>query len=74
MHDTVRASHHARLRYALDKQLPSLRRTVEILTDYGPLYFHHHDAKRIARLVQTLLERQLERLCVTTPKPVTRRR
>jgi len=74
MNDTsYRTRREDRIRYALSKQVPAMRFTVEIHTDYGTLSFYDNDAKRIASLAQTLLERQLKRLCTTKPNAVTRR-
>lgn len=68
-----RISREDRIRYALSKQVPAMRMTVEIHTSYGTLHFHYKDAQRIASLVQTLLERQLKRISAANAKAASRR-
>ncbi len=59
--DAHRRQYEDTIRYALDKQIPAIRFTVEIQTEYGPLCFYYKDAMRIASLAERLLKQQLKR-------------
>ena len=51
-----------RLRYALAKQVPDMRRGVTLHTNYGDVTLCERDAERVAALVCKLLETRLRRL------------
>ena len=48
--------------YDLAKHLPSLYQTVTIATDCGQLQFEGNDARQIAGIVKTILERRINGL------------
>ena len=50
------------IRYALAKQVPCMQYTVEIHTEYGTLHIYEPDAARVARLIESILRKELKRL------------
>lgn len=50
------------LSYALSKQVPAMRRSVTLATDYGELVLHEDEAAQVAVLVERLLRVRLARL------------
>jgi len=66
--DAHRRQYQQRIRFALDKQIPAIRFTLEIHTPYGPLCFDYKDAMRIANLAERLLKQQLKRSIASTAR------
>lgn len=50
------------LSYALAKQVPAMRLTVTLDTDYGALVLEGEEAAQVAALVERLLEARLAQL------------
>lgn len=49
------------IRYALAKQVPDMERGFTIQTNYGELQIDAKDAPRVARVVHSILQKQLKR-------------
>lgn len=48
--------------YALAKQIPAMRREVQLYTEHGEMLLQGRDAERVAKLVERLLYAQLRQL------------
>lgn len=47
------------LSYALSKQVPAMRSTVTLHTDYGELVLYGNDAAKVATVVERMLHKKL---------------
>lgn len=46
--------------YQLARHVPDMKSRVEIQTGYGPLTLYEEDALRVAKVVESILERRLK--------------
>jgi len=56
------ATQEERLRYALAKQVPAMRREVTLHTCYGEFALYEEDAARVAAVVEKIMQRKLKQL------------